>query len=136
MKKWILALVCTIAAGTVTGSAAAWAVKEAETAELERRGCSMVIANESEDVIYSVSVSYLGENGEIREATQNRYLRQGQKAYFAIEPAEDREYCIRFQLGDHHRVEAILADEFETDEMNLFWLTGADGSYVLNGGED
>lgn len=136
MKKWILALVCTIAAGTVTGSAAAWAVKEAETAELERRGCSLVIANESEDVIYSVSVSYRGKNGEIREAVQNRYLRQGQKAYFAIESAKDQEYRIRFQIGNHHRVEAVLTDEFETDELNRFWLIGADGSYELNGGED
>lgn len=135
MRKWILALVCTIVAGTAAGSIAAEAVKEAKTERLERQGCSLVIGNESEDVIYSVSVSYC-KDGKIREAVQNQYIRKGQEAYFAIDPSENLEYRIRFQLGNHYSVEAELTDDFESGDMNIYRLTGTDGTYVLKQGED
>ena len=58
MKKWIVVLVCTVVAGAAAGGIATWAAREIKTETLERRGCNLVIGNDSEDVIYAISVSY------------------------------------------------------------------------------
>lgn len=130
MKKWILALVCTAAAGATAGCIGTWAMREGKLAELEKKGCTLVIGNESEDVIYSISVSY--ENGgEAKEAVRNQYMKKGQEAYFAVEPAEDLNYRVEIQTGDHSSVEAKLQDDFEYGEQEVYWLTGKDGEYAL-----
>mgnify|MGYP000284915931 CR=1 FL=1 len=79
MKKWILALVCTIAAGAAAGGLCTWAVQEAEMEALERQGCNLVIGNESEDVVYAVSVSY-EKDGELRQAVNSQYMQKGQQS--------------------------------------------------------
>lgn len=130
MKKWILALVCTAVVGAAAGGAATWVMRADKLAKLEQKGCTLVIGNESEDVIYSVSVSY-EKDGKVQEAVQNRYVKQGQEVYFAIEPSEDLTYRVRFLAGDHYSVEARLQDDFEHGEQEIYWLTGKDGAYAL-----
>lgn len=131
MKKWILALVCTIAAGAAAGGLCTWAVQEAEMEALERQGCNLVIGNESEDVVYAVSVSY-EKDGELRQAVNSQYMQKGSKACFSIDPVEDLRCVVRIQMDNHQMVVAELEEDFEWDDMNVCWLTGEDGEYVLS----
>ena len=98
---------------------------------LERQGCNLVIGNESEDVVYAVSVSY-EKDGELRQAVNSQYMQKGSKACFSIDPAENLRCVVRIQMDNHQMVVAELEEDFEWDDMNVCWLTGEDGEYVLS----
>lgn len=136
MKKWIVALVCAIAAGTAAGGIATWAVKEEKTEALERSGCNLVIGNDSEATIYAINVSYQ-KDGELQEAGISQYMNRGTEAFFSVDPPEDEDCVVTIQLGSHQVLTARLGEEFEQDEMNIYWLTGGgDAEYTLEYRED
>lgn len=107
-----------------------------KTETLERRGCNLVIGNDSEDVIYAISVSYQ-KNGIPQEAVNSQYMNPGTEAYFSVSPSGGEDCVVTIRLDSHRTVTARLGDEFEPDEMNIYWLTEeTDGEYLLNVRDD
>ena len=136
MKKWIVVLVCTVVAGAAAGGIATRAAREIKTETLERRGCNLVIGNDSEDVIYAISVSY-HKNGIPQEAVNSQYMNPGTEAYFSVSPSGGEDCVVTIRLDSHQTVTARLGEEFEPDEMNIYWLTEeTDGEYLLNVRDD
>ena len=95
-----------------------------------------MIGNDSEDVIYAISVSYQ-KNGIPQEAVNSQYMNPGTEAYFSVSPSGGEDCVVTIRLDSHRTVTARLGEEFEPDEMNIYWLTEeTDGEYLLNVRDD
>lgn len=130
MKKWVAALVCTVAAGALAGGAAAWAVSEGNMAALERDGCNLVIENDSGDALYGITVS-CGKDGGWREAVSSRYMSPGTEAYFSVDLSGDEDCFITLRINSRRSVTAQLGEEFDPEGWNVYRVIEGDGEYDL-----